>query len=156
MRKINKQDEGRSKNIFYTTHEAAQICNVTNTTIIQWLKKKNLDDKIMRTVGGHRRIPEGILKLFMNSYNNNDDLELTEKSIEEYKKEAKSTINNINKEIKIENEEKDMTKVTTNRSQNNTNKIEDKTPTIEKMTKKYSDTKKKVVSKKTSKKNTNK
>lgn len=144
MRKINKQDEGRSRNIFYTTHEAAQICNVTNTTIIQWLKKRQLDDKIMRTVGGHRRIPDGILKLFMNSYNGNNN----------YSESA--TNNNINKEIKIENEENDMIKVTTNKSQNNTNKIEDKTPTITKMTKKYSDTKKKTVSKKIIKKNTNK
>jgi len=144
MRKINKQDEGRSRNIFYTTYEAAQICNVTNTTIIQWLKNKKLDDKIMRTVGGHRRIPDGILKLFINSYNDNNN----------YSESV--TNNNINKEIKTENKENDMTKVTTNKPQNNTNKIEDKTQTITKMTKKYSDTKKKITSKKTIKKNTNK
>ncbi|MGA1823561.1 MAG: response regulator [bacterium] len=40
---------------FYTTHEAAKLLYVTPTTVIQWIKDGKI--KVIRTIGGHRRIP---------------------------------------------------------------------------------------------------
>ena len=46
-----------------TTHEAAKLLYVTPTTVIQWIKDGKM--KVIRTVGGHRRIPIEELNKFI-------------------------------------------------------------------------------------------
>lgn len=53
------------KNIF-STHEAGRICNVHQTTIINWIEEGKL--KAYITPGGHRRIKKSALLAFMKEY----------------------------------------------------------------------------------------
>lgn len=60
MSKKNKVNELKEKyNIgltgSLTTHEMANLCEVTSSTIIEWIKRGKI--KCTRTLGGHRRIP---------------------------------------------------------------------------------------------------
>ncbi|MGA1869292.1 MAG: helix-turn-helix domain-containing protein [bacterium] len=48
---------------FYTTHEAAKLLYVTPTTVIQWIKDGKI--KVIRTIGGHRRIPVKEIEKFI-------------------------------------------------------------------------------------------
>jgi len=142
MRKINKNLE--QKNISYTTHEMASICFVTVTTVIQWLKDNNLDEKIIRTPGGHRRIPQGIIEMFLNSYNTKKE----NKNILNEENPKQEIQDNINTENEIKKEEKDDKDILSmNPLNDNKDKTEEKnTP---KITKNISN--KKIIKKKTKK-----
>ena len=52
---------------FLTTSDAAQICGVAHTTVIRWITEGKL--KAHETPGGHRRIVQGDLVLFMKQFN---------------------------------------------------------------------------------------
>jgi excisionase family DNA binding protein len=49
-----------------TTHQAARLCNVHHTTVINWINEGKL--KSYATPGGHRRINENNLISFMKKY----------------------------------------------------------------------------------------
>jgi excisionase family DNA binding protein len=50
----------------FTTFEAARVCGVFHTTVINWVNKGQLKARV--TPGGHRRIPLGVLIAFMKQY----------------------------------------------------------------------------------------
>lgn len=50
----------------FTTFEAARLCGVFHTTVINWVNKGKLKARV--TPGGHRRIPLGELVPFMKKY----------------------------------------------------------------------------------------
>ena len=52
---------------YLTTSDAAQICGVAHTTVIRWISEGKL--KAHETPGGHRRIDQGDLALFMKEFN---------------------------------------------------------------------------------------
>jgi len=129
MRKINKDFELKTKRAF-TTHEFANLCHVSSTTIIQWLKDENLDQLIMRTRGGHRRIPEGMIEMFLNSYNN----KITNNKPEE-KEKVKQEENNT-QENKSEEQVKDDTETNKNDETTMKEKNQPKTTSKKSTTKK--------------------
>lgn len=51
---------------FYSTFEAARVCGVFHTTVINWTRQGRL--KARRTPGGHRRIAAGDLLEFMRRF----------------------------------------------------------------------------------------
>ena len=51
---------------YYSTVEAAKICNVTRFSIINWANKGIL--KSIKTPGGHRRIPRADFISFIKTY----------------------------------------------------------------------------------------
>lgn len=50
----------------FTTFEAAKICGVFHTTVINWVNKGKLKARL--TPGGHRRIRLDVLRAFMEKY----------------------------------------------------------------------------------------
>ena len=50
----------------FTTFEAARLCGVFHTTVINWVNKGKLQARV--TPGGHRRIPLSELVVFMKKY----------------------------------------------------------------------------------------
>jgi len=50
----------------FSTHQAAKICNVHHTTVINWVNEGKL--KAYTTPGGHRRVEEDALVQFMKKY----------------------------------------------------------------------------------------
>ena len=50
----------------FTTFEAARLCGVFHTTVINWVNKGKLKARV--TPGGHRRIPLSALIVFMKKY----------------------------------------------------------------------------------------
>ena len=50
----------------FTTFEAARLCGVFHTTVINWVNKGKLNARV--TPGGHRRIPISDLLSFMKKY----------------------------------------------------------------------------------------
>lgn len=50
----------------FTTFEAAKICGVFHTTVINWVNKGKLKARL--TPGGHRRIRSDVLRAFMEKY----------------------------------------------------------------------------------------
>ena len=50
----------------FTTFEAAKMCGVVHTTVINWANKGKLAHR--KTPGGHRRIPISSLRSFMQKY----------------------------------------------------------------------------------------
>ncbi|RMF95934.1 MAG: response regulator [Candidatus Schekmanbacteria bacterium] len=55
----------------FTTHEAAEYCNVSPATIIRWIESGLL--KSTKTAGGHRRIPKEELIRFWKEINSDKD-----------------------------------------------------------------------------------
>jgi len=55
---------------FVTTHEAAQLLNITPTTVIQWVKDGDI--RTVKTKGGHRRIPMTEIEKIMKKMGYND------------------------------------------------------------------------------------
>lgn len=71
-----------------TTHEAADILNVSFTTIITWIKDGKI--KCNRTIGGHRRIPPNEIEKMSKILSENKE-DTTSQSITKTKPVNKST-----------------------------------------------------------------
>src|SRR5438046_154830 len=51
----------------YTTFQVAEVCGVYPSTVINWVKNKEL--KAFKTPGGHRRILDSYLRDFLVKFN---------------------------------------------------------------------------------------
>lgn len=58
---------GEKRERTFTTFQIADICNVRPTTVIKWANQNRI--KAFTTPGGHRRIRESDLLLFLRKYN---------------------------------------------------------------------------------------
>lgn len=54
---IKQKSESSVSKKRYTTHQFAQMFYVTTTTVIAWIKNGTIK-KVVKTAGGHRRIPQ--------------------------------------------------------------------------------------------------
>jgi len=59
------------KSEYVTTSELARLCGVTRYTIINWTKKDKI--KVVKTVGGHRRIPRSEAISVLESFRISDE-----------------------------------------------------------------------------------
>src|SRR5438045_4170319 len=50
----------------YTTFQVAEVCGVYPSTVINWVRQKQIP--AFRTPGGHRRILESDLRVFLEKY----------------------------------------------------------------------------------------
>ncbi|MHC5039149.1 MAG: helix-turn-helix domain-containing protein [Planctomycetota bacterium] len=54
------------ENSTYTSGEVAQMCGVSKTTVVRWIREGRIAAYL--TPGGHRRVPAIALHTFMKAY----------------------------------------------------------------------------------------